>query len=414
MASLVIVQKTIELRQLLLGVKYKYMSKQNFTEQTKSIFPWLIMILMSSVTFVGILSELMPSGVLPLMMADLNISEVQTGNLVGYYAIASAIFAIPLISMTMQFNRKYLLMILLGGFAISNIIAGLVYDYTTIIILRVIGGICAGVMWPMIAAYGMRLVDEKDHGKAIAVIMAGTTLGISIGMPIMTSIGNDYGWRTEFIGLGVFIIGIALVSFFALPSIPGEKLTKSSSPFALLKIPAVLIVLLLTLLGVVAHYGVYVYITSLVDEIQLVGGVESALLFFGIGSLISVLLAIKYTDKHLRLLTISMFALLIISMVIFLMFGRTTGMGYFAFFLWGLSFGPLVTLLQAAVSRQVDTAKDVATSVQSSVFNLSIMIASSAAGLLLGMYSPMSLIYLAIALAIPGLIISFFTKKALS
>lgn len=390
------------------------MGKQSSSEKRKSIFPWLIMILMSSVTFVGILSELMPSGVLPLMMADLNISEVQTGNLVGYYAIASAIFAIPLISMTMQFNRKYLLMGLLGGFAISNILAGLVHDYTIIIVLRIIGGICAGVMWPMIAAYGMRLVEEKDHGKAIAVIMAGTTLGISVGMPIMTSIGNDYGWRTEFIGLGAIIIVIALISFFALPSIPGEKLTKSSSPFALLKIPAVLLVLLLTLLGVIAHYGVYVYITSLVDEIQLAGGVESALLFFGIGSLISVLLAIKYTDKHLRLLTISMFALLIVSMVIFLMFGRSMGMGHFAFFLWGLSFGPLVTLLQAAVSRQIETAKDVATSVQSSVFNLSIMIASSVAGLLLGMYSPMSLIYLAIALSVPGMIISFFAKRTLS
>lgn len=390
------------------------MSQQNFTEQAKSVFPWLIMILMSSVTFVGILSELMPSGVLPLMMADLNINEVQTGNLVGYYAIASAIFAIPLISMTMQFNRKYLLMILLGGFAISNIIAGLVYDYTIIIVLRVIGGICAGVMWPMIAAYGMRLVDENNHGKAIAVIMAGTTLGISVGMPIMTSIGNDYGWRTELIGLGGFIILIGLISFFALPSISGEKLTKSSSPFALLKIPAVLLVLLLTLLGVIAHYGVYVYITSLVDEIQLAGGVESALLFFGIGSLISVLLAVKYTDKHLRLLTILMFALLIISMVIFIWYGGTKGMGHFAFFLWGLSFGPLVTLLQAAVSRQVETAKDVATSLQSSVFNLSIMIASSVAGLLLGIYSPMSLVYFAIALSIPGIIISYFSKKTLS
>lgn len=390
------------------------MNKQNYIEQTKGIFPWLIMILMSSVTFVGILSELMPSGVLPLMMADLNISEVQTGNLVGYYAIASAIFAIPLISMTMQFNRKYLLLLLLSGFAVSNIISGLVQDYTIIIILRIIGGICAGVMWPMIAAYGMRLVDEKHHGKAIAVIMAGTTLGISIGMPIMTAIGNDYGWRTEFIGLGGFIIVIALASFFVLPSIPGEKLTKSSSPFALLKIPAVLLVLLLTLLGVIAHYGVYVYITSLVDEIQLAGGVESALLFFGIGSLISVLLAIKYTDKHLRLLTISMFALLIISMSVFLMFGGTTGMGHFAFFLWGLSFGPLVTLLQAAVSRQIETAKDVATSVQSSVFNLSIMIASSVAGLLLGIYSPMSLVYFAIALSVPGMIISFFAKRTLN
>jgi predicted MFS family arabinose efflux permease len=108
------------------------MIEQNATVRGKNTFPWLIMILMSSVTFVGILSELMPSGVLPLMMADLNISEVQTGNLVGYYAIASAIFAIPLISLTMQFNRKMLLLILLAGFAISNIIAGLVYDYTII------------------------------------------------------------------------------------------------------------------------------------------------------------------------------------------------------------------------------------------------------------------------------------------
>lgn len=390
------------------------MNKHNSTEKDKNIFPWPIMILMSSVTFVGILSELMPSGVLPQMMADLNISEVQTGNLVGYYAIASAIFAIPLISMTMRFNRKFLLLILLGGFAISNIIAGLLYDHTIIIFLRIIGGICAGVMWPMIAAYGMRLVDENQHGKAIAVIMAGNTLGISIGMPIMTFIGNEYGWRTEFIGLGVVIIAIALVSIFALPSTPGEKLTKSSSPFALLKIPAVLLVLLLTLLGVIAHYGVYVYITSLVDEIQLAGGIESALLLFGIGSLISVLLAIKYTDNHLRLLTILMFALLIISMAIFLMFGRTTGMAHFAFLLWGLSFGPLVTLLQAAVSRQVESAKDVATSVQSSIFNLAIMIATSVAGLLLEIYSPLSLIYFAIALSIPGMIISIFAKKTLS
>lgn len=390
------------------------MSKQNITKQAQKVFPWLLMILMSSVTFVGILSELMPSGVLPLIMADLNISDVQTGNLVGYYAIASAIFAIPLISLTMQFNRKHLLLTLLAGFAVSNILSGLLHNYTIIIVLRIIGGICAGVMWPMIAAYGMRLVDEKHHGKAIAVIMAGTTLGISIGMPIMTTIGNRYGWRTEFIGLGGFIILIGLISFFALPSAPGEKLTKSSSPFALLKIPAVLLVLLLTLLGVTAHYGVYVYITSLVDEIQLAGGVESALLFFGIGSLISVLIAIKYTDKHLRLLTIAMFALIIIAMLIFLLFGGATWMGHFAFFLWGVSFGPLVTLFQAAVSRQVDTAKDVATSVQSSVFNLSIMIASSVAGLLLGIYSPMSLVYFAIALSIPGMFISFFSKNTLS
>src|SRR5690606_1756521 len=170
---------------------------------------------------------------------------------------------------------------------------------------------------------------------------------------IMTYIGNEYGWRTEFIGLGVVIIVIAIISIFALPSTPGEKLTKSSSPFGLLKIPAVLIVLLLTLLGVCAHYGVYVYITRLVESIQLLGGVESALSLFGFGSLISVFIAIRYTDNYLMLLTVGMFTLLIISMTILLIFGGITGIAHFAFFLWGLSFGPLVTLFQAAVSKQV-------------------------------------------------------------
>lgn len=389
------------------------MREQNAAVKGRDIFPWMMMILMSSVTFVGILSELMPSGILPQMMADLNINEVQGGNLVGYYAIASAIFAIPLISMTMQFNRKILLLILLAGFAVSNIIAGFLVDYSVIIFLRIIGGICAGVMWPMIAAYGMRLVNDQHHGKAIAVIMAGNTLGISVGMPLMTVIGNDFGWRTAFIALGVVILVIAIIGVFALPSTPGEKLTKSSSPFALFKIPAVLVVLLLTLLGVSAHYGVYVFITSLVDEMQLVGGTEAALLIFGVGSLISVLLAINYTDKHLRLLTVAMFGLLIVSMILFLLFGGVIGIAHFAFFLWGLSFGPLVTLLQAAVSKQVETAKDVATSVQSSTFNLSIMLAASFAGILLGTYTAMSLTYFAIALAIPGMIISVFAKKTL-
>ena len=68
------------------------MNKNKSTKIAEDYFPWIIMILMSSVTFVGILSELMPSGVLPQMMQELNLNEVQGGNLVGYYALASAIF----------------------------------------------------------------------------------------------------------------------------------------------------------------------------------------------------------------------------------------------------------------------------------------------------------------------------------
>ena len=389
------------------------MSEQNTATISKNYFPWAIMILMSSVTFVGILSELMPSGVLPQMMRDLNLNEIQGGNLVGYYALASAIFSIPLISATMHYNRKLLLLLLLAGFAISNVIVAFVSSYAVVISMRVIGGICAGIMWPMIAAYGMRLVSPNQYGKAVAVIMAGTTLGISLGMPLMTWIGDHYGWRNEFIVIGVVIVAIGVLSMMMLPSLKGEKLTRESSPFAMLKNKAVLIVLLFTLVGVSAHYGVYVYIASLVESMQIAGGIEMALVMFGIGSLLSVGIAIKYTDTHLQLLTILMFALLILAMAIFLVFGGAMGIAHFGFFLWGISFGPLVALFQTAVGRQVDKAKDIATSIQSCTFNLSIMIAASICGILLSRYMAMSLPVFSITMAVPGLILAFIAKKTL-
>ena len=280
--------------------------------------------------------------------------------------------------------------------------------------MRVFGGICAGIMWPMIAAYGMRLVSAKQSGKAVAVIMAGTTLGISLGMPLMTWIGDNYGWRTEFIAIAIIILAIGVLSAFMLPSLKGEKLTSEVSPFAMLKIKAVQMVVLFTVLGVVAHYGVYVYIASLIATLELAGGIEMALIMFGLGSLLSVVIAIKHTDNHLQLLTILMFALLILAMTIFLVFGGTIGIAHFGFFLWGISFGPLVALFQAAVGRQVEKAKDIATSIQSCMFNFSIMIASSIGGILLGKYFAMSLPVLSIALAVPGLILAITAKNTLA
>src|SRR5690606_12617622 len=130
-------------------------------------------------------------------------------------------------------------------------------SYVVIVAFRVLGGICAGVMWPMIAAYGTRLAPPHMHGKAITVIMSGNTLGISIGLPAMTTVGLTFGWRTEFMVLGLLVLVIAALSHFYLPAAEGEKLTKSNSPLAVLKMRSMQIVLLLTFLAVAAHYGIY-------------------------------------------------------------------------------------------------------------------------------------------------------------
>jgi predicted MFS family arabinose efflux permease len=371
---------------------------------------------MASVTFVGILSELVPSGVLPQMTEDLGVSETQVGSLVGVYALASAICAIPLVSATLAINRKKLLMALLAGFAASNIVVAISSSYAVILAFRVLGGICAGVMWPMIAAYGTRLAPEHLHGKAITVIMSGNTLGISIGLPVMTTIGITFGWRTEFMILGLFVLAIAVLSYFYLPAVQGEELSKSNSPLTVLKKPSMLIVLLLTFLSVAGHYGIYTYISLLVEMIAFAGGIGLAMLIFGIGSVISVIVSAKYIDAYLRPLIVVMLAIGGISMAMLLVFAGAVGVSHLAFFLWGLAFGPLVTMYQTAVSKQVEEAKDVATSVQSSVFNFAIMIATWLGGLLLTGFPESgvkAIVYLSLGCFIVSAILASLSKRTL-
>lgn len=387
-----------------------------FKTNEKQAFAWFVFGLMASVTFVGILSELVPSGILPQMTVGLGIGESEVGLLIGVYALASAIAAIPLISATLAVNRKVLLMALLAGFAISNAVVGVSTSYAVILGARIVGGICAGVMWPMIAAYGIRLAPENQQGKAITVIMSGNTLGISIGLPAMTAIGLTLGWRSVFLVLAAMAVAIAVLAYFYLPAVKGEKLSRGNSPLAVLKMPSILIVLLLTFLSVAAYYGVYTYITLLVEWIGFRGGIEVALVLFGIGSVISVILSARYIDAYLRPLIVITLAIGAISMVMLLAFQGTIVISHVAFFLWGLAFGPLVTMYQAAVSKQVEEAKDVATSVQSSVFNFSIMIATWVGGMLLN-HSPANgvrhIVYLAVAGFALAIVVAFLAKRTL-
>ncbi len=400
-----------------IGVRRRANLPTSTNPSVKQTVSWFVLGLMSSVTFVGILSELVPSGILPQMAADLGIDEGDVGFLVGVYALASAVFAIPLISFTLAINRKLLLLLLLAGFAVSNLVVAVSTSYGVIVASRILGGLCAGVMWPMIAAYGTRLVPENMHGRAITVIMSGNTLGISIGLPVMTTIGLTFGWRSAFVVLSLIVVAIAVLVYFYLPAVKGERMSKTNSPFTVIRMPAILIVLLLTFLSVMAHYGIYTYITLLVEMLDMVGGIGLALLIFGIGSVVSVVLSARFIDAYLQPLVVTALATGGIAMALFLVFPSSLSVSITGFFLWGLAFGPLVTMYQTAVSRQIDEAKDVATSVQSSVFNLSIMVATWIGGMLLegflGSFSVSGVVTLSLACFILATIVALMSRKTL-
>lgn len=373
--------------------------------------PWMHLILLSSVTFMAILSELVPSGILPQMSEGLNASYSQIGLLVSVYAIASAVGTIPLITMTMTMNRKKLLIILLLIFGVSNSVIAFSGSYAVTAAARLAGGISAGVLWPMVSAYAMKMVPENMHGRAIAIAMSGCTLGLGIGLPIMTSIGTGISWRVEFAVLAAIIFIIAILGKILLPSVPGEKRSNENSPFTIIKNKSVIVCLVATFLTIMAHYGLYTYIAPLVENFGVTGGIQVVSIVFGIGTIVSVLIAGKFVDEHLGGLVVFMLTLAFGTMILFLAFKGTFGIAHIAFFLWGVSFGALVTIFQAAVTRQVQKGKDVATSLQSSTFNFGIVFGSAIGGSVLEHFSVVHIIYLTIAMLIIPIILGIFCKK---
>lgn len=380
-------------------------------EQKKEKFPWLYLLLLSSVTFMGILSELVPSGILPQMSEGLQVSYSSIGLLVSIYAIASAAGTIPLITYTMPMNRKKLLTILLLIFGVSNLIISLSSSYTVIAAARLAGGISAGVLWPMVSAYAMKLVPFRFHGRAIAITMSGSTLGLGIGLPIMTMIGTEFGWRISFGVLAVIIFIIAILGQILLPSVEGEKRTSTNSPLYIIRNKSVVICLVVTLLTIMAHYSLYTYISPLAEYLGIAGGIKTVSILFGIGTIISVIIAGKVVDDHLGPLTIFMLTLAFGAMFLLLGFKGMLYISHVTFLLWGVSFGALVSMFQTAVTRQVKSGKDVATSLQSSTFNFGIVFGSTLGGSIIDHLSIFHLIYVSIILLVIPIILSVFSKK---
>lgn len=380
----------------------------------KQKFSWPIFLLMAATTFIAMVAQNIPSGVLPQMSEGLNVGATKIGDFVGMYALVSAISAIPLATLTVTMNRKHILLIILGGFLVSNLGIAFTNTYTVAFLFRLIGGLSAGLIWSMISPYGLKLAPTSQQGLAIAVIIGGSTIGVSIGNPLFTAIGTNMGWRIEFIVLSVVILISMLLVLFFLPSVPGEKREKSNSPLELIKNRGIQKVILLTMLSVIANYGLFTYMALLVKDINFTGGIELASILFGVGSFISVIIAGKYLDDYLKGSITFMMGIGAVSALLFLIFGGMSGISHINFILWGIGFGALVTIFQNAITRQVQTGQSVATSIQSSSFNFAIMIGSSVSGILLKKGSLQIIVIMTFILLALATVLSITDKNALT
>ncbi|WP_459961536.1 MFS transporter [Nocardia sp. IFM 10818] len=370
-----------------------------------SRLPLSALLALTTAAFLTVLTEALPAGVLPAMSAGLHVGEAATGQLVTVYAIGTALSAIPLSVATAGWRRKQLLLAGIAGFLAANTVTAVSLSYPLTLAARFVAGIAAGVVWALLAGYARRLAPEPLQGKAIAIVMAGIPLALSLGIPLGTFLGKAVGWQITF-GL-MSVIAMLLIGWIAaaVPDFPGQGRATRIPLLATAKLPGVGAALFVTLTFVLAHNILYTYVATFLDEVELSDHVDAVLLVFGIASMVSIWFTGALIDRHLRGLTIAATILVAIAVALLAAVSGSAVLVFIAAALWGLGWGGVPTLLQTAAAIAGGEAADTAQAMLVTLWNAAMAGGGIAGGVLLDAFGPRVFPWSVLVLLAPTLLV---------
>ncbi|MGX1372207.1 putative MFS family arabinose efflux permease [Streptomyces canus] len=360
--------------------------------------PWSGLCALSTAAFTAVLTELLPAGLLPRMAPALDVAEARIGFLVTGYAAASFAAAIPLTALLRGLPRRPVLMGALVAFALSNAVVALSSSYALTFAARLAAGCAGGTLWAMLAGYAARMVPAARRGRAIAIVLAGITLALSLGVPAGTALAGAVGWRTAF-GL-LSALAVLLVGWvrWRVPGFPGEAPHARVPLLRVASLPGVPAVLSVTLFLLVGHQVMYTYVAPFAAHAGY-GRTGVVLLVFGAATVVGIWVTGLLVDRRPRATLLGALGLCAAVMPVLGLLTGAAGVLLVPVALWGIAFGGAPTLIQTAlVGVSGPERADVAASLQTTVYNAGIAVGSLTGGMVLEDLGPGALPWVSLPL----------------
>ena len=258
------------------------------------------------------------AGVLPGMAGDLGVSVAAAGQLVTLFALAYAVAAPIMATLTATLPRRPLLVSALAVFTAADVFAAFAPGYAWLALARVLAAVSAAAYTPAAGAVAAMTADPAQRGRALATVTGGLSVAVVIGVPVGTWIGSVFGWRMTF----VFVAALAAVAMTGIAATLPATQTPVFVPFrdrlALLGRGTVLAAFAITTTWMTGIYVLYTYIAPV---LRITAGVTERelsvlLLVFGAFGVVGTWLGGMGAD-HLGVTRTSVPSLVVIGGVLF-------------------------------------------------------------------------------------------------
>ncbi len=224
----------------------------------------------------------MIAALLTIIAADIRVSVAEAGLLVSIFALAYATSSPILTAVTGRVDRRRLLIASMSLFALLNMAAAMAHSFLALAAARVLLAFAAGIYTPNANALAGALVPAQQRGRAIAVVNGGLTAAIALGVPLGAVVGERFGWRMTFVGVGGLAAVAAAGLAQGLPRGVGDAMVTASlgDRVRAVRNPRVARTLVVTTVWASGSYAVYTYVAPLLYSATPLRGSQIGLALF--------------------------------------------------------------------------------------------------------------------------------------
>jgi DHA1 family inner membrane transport protein len=238
--------------------------------------------------FIVGLSILLPIGMLTELSVGLGVTIGTVGLLISFGAGVVCVSA-PLVSwITNRIDRRSLLSAILLWLSLGHIASAFAPNFSSLLVARLAMLALAGAFTPLAAGTAALLVPDNRRASSIAIVLLGWATAIAVGLPLISVIAPQIGWRATYSLVGM----LALAGFFTLWVGLPKRISAEAVIFATWRAVGssrhLLLLLLITGLLAAGQLVVIGFVGPLLTELSgaTPSGIAFVFLLFGIMTLV--------------------------------------------------------------------------------------------------------------------------------
>ena len=354
--------------------------------------------------FLIVTTEFLIVGLLPALSRDLGIDVARAGQLVTLFAVVVMACGPFLTAWLAHVDRKRLFIAILVLFAAANGLAALAPNLWVLAIARLAPALALPVFWGTASETAGQIAGPERSGRAVATVYLGISGAMLFGIPLGTLASDAIGWRGAFGLLALLSLAVAVLIAISMPAVRAPKAVALGAQARILRDPAFLANVALSVLVFTAMFTGYTYLADMLEQSARIAPAHVGwwLMGFGAVGLFGNWLGGLWVDSRPLATTALFCAVLALGMAAAMaLAGGGAGLPFaVALAVWGVANTALYPICQIRVMKAASGAQALAGTINVSAANGGIALGALIGGVSITHWGAGNIGYVAAAIAV--------------